>query len=152
MQFLELQLLVSTGRHLLILNLWMLLSFAFRLWELTFQVTCRRHTEFSSHGLSSPQYLKNFFFPLMAFNVQFSCSVTYTWWFVHSGWLLIAEVKSRFDPTSGGADPNNFTKAVCELGFGSVSKVCSCYFPNQVLLRIDTSIDADRFFSHSGLL
>ncbi|XP_062105658.1 ribosomal RNA-processing protein 8 isoform X2 [Humulus lupulus] len=38
------------------------------------------------------------------------------------GWLLIAEVKSRFDPTSGGADPNNFTKAICELGFSSVSK------------------------------
>ncbi|KAF5197714.1 Ribosomal rna-processing protein [Thalictrum thalictroides] len=39
-----------------------------------------------------------------------------------SGWLLIAEVKSRFDPNSGGADPNRFMKAVCELGFTSVSK------------------------------
>ncbi|KAL1812279.1 hypothetical protein DCAR_0624486 [Daucus carota subsp. sativus] len=38
------------------------------------------------------------------------------------GWLLIAEVKSRFDPTNGGADPNNFSKAICELGFYSVSK------------------------------
>lgn len=39
-----------------------------------------------------------------------------------SGWLLIAEVKSRFDPNSGGADPNRFVKAVCELGFTSVLK------------------------------
>ncbi|KAL5729797.1 25S rRNA (adenine(645)-N(1))-methyltransferase [Ranunculus cassubicifolius] len=39
-----------------------------------------------------------------------------------SGWLLIAEVKSRFDPNSGGADPDRFLKAVCELGFVSVSK------------------------------
>ncbi|KAF9624325.1 hypothetical protein IFM89_009233 [Coptis chinensis] len=39
-----------------------------------------------------------------------------------SGWLLIAEVKSRFDPKSGGADPNRFLKAVCKLGFSSVSK------------------------------
>ncbi|GMN42599.1 hypothetical protein TIFTF001_011802 [Ficus carica] len=38
------------------------------------------------------------------------------------GWLLIAEVKSRFDPNTGGADPNKFTKAVCDLGFSSVSK------------------------------
>ncbi|XP_071716619.1 ribosomal RNA-processing protein 8-like [Rutidosis leptorrhynchoides] len=39
-----------------------------------------------------------------------------------SGWLLIAEVKSRFDPTNGGADPERFSKAVCELGFTTVSK------------------------------
>ncbi|KAL5718125.1 25S rRNA (adenine(645)-N(1))-methyltransferase [Ranunculus cassubicifolius] len=39
-----------------------------------------------------------------------------------SGWLVIAEVKSRFDPNSGGADPDRFLKAVCELGFVSVSK------------------------------
>ncbi|XP_071686425.1 ribosomal RNA-processing protein 8-like [Rutidosis leptorrhynchoides] len=39
-----------------------------------------------------------------------------------SGWLLIAEVKSRFDPTNGGADPEKFSKAVCELGFTTVSK------------------------------
>ncbi|XP_068303301.1 ribosomal RNA-processing protein 8 isoform X3 [Pyrus communis] len=38
------------------------------------------------------------------------------------GWLLIAEVKSRFDSTTGGADPKTFTKAVCDLGFTSVSK------------------------------
>ncbi|KAH0984672.1 hypothetical protein GBA52_011849 [Prunus armeniaca] len=41
------------------------------------------------------------------------------------GWLLIAEVKSRFDSTTGGADPKTFTKAVCDLGFTSVSKFCS---------------------------
>lgn len=43
--------------------------------------------------------------------------------FRHSGWLLIAEVKSRFDPNTGGADPNKFSKAVCDLGFAPVSKV-----------------------------
>ncbi|KAL5572796.1 hypothetical protein UlMin_022393 [Ulmus minor] len=39
-----------------------------------------------------------------------------------SGWLLIAEVKSRFDLTTGGADPKKFTKAICELGFSTASK------------------------------
>lgn len=39
-----------------------------------------------------------------------------------SGWLLIAEVKSRFDPNTGGADPDRFSKAICELGFTSISK------------------------------
>ncbi|XP_030450710.2 ribosomal RNA-processing protein 8 isoform X1 [Syzygium oleosum] len=39
-----------------------------------------------------------------------------------SGWLLIAEVKSRLDPKTGGADPTKFIKAVCELGFTPVSK------------------------------
>ncbi|KAL3526377.1 hypothetical protein ACH5RR_011033 [Cinchona calisaya] len=39
-----------------------------------------------------------------------------------SGWLLIAEVKSRFDPNTGGADLNKFLRAVCELGFSCVSK------------------------------
>ncbi|KAJ4729307.1 Ribosomal RNA-processing protein 8 [Melia azedarach] len=38
------------------------------------------------------------------------------------GWLLIAEVKSRFDPNTGGAGPNEFSKAVCDLGFVPVSK------------------------------
>lgn len=38
------------------------------------------------------------------------------------GWLLIAEVKSRFDPNTGGADPDKFVKAVCDLGFTLVSK------------------------------
>ncbi|XP_021911948.1 ribosomal RNA-processing protein 8 [Carica papaya] len=37
-----------------------------------------------------------------------------------SGWLLIAEVKSRFDPNTGGADPKAFARAVCDLGFTSV--------------------------------
>ncbi|KAK8556894.1 hypothetical protein V6N12_003284 [Hibiscus sabdariffa] len=39
-----------------------------------------------------------------------------------SGCLLIAEVKSRFDPNNGGADPNQFTRAVCEMGFTSELK------------------------------
>ena len=46
-----------------------------------------------------------------------------TFQYLHSGWLLIAEVKSRFDPNTGGADPNKFSKAICGLGFTSVSKV-----------------------------
>ncbi|XP_018480414.1 ribosomal RNA-processing protein 8 isoform X2 [Raphanus sativus] len=39
-----------------------------------------------------------------------------------SGWLLIAEVKSRFDPNNGGADPKDFVKAVSDLGFTSSLK------------------------------
>ncbi|CAH9113443.1 unnamed protein product [Cuscuta epithymum] len=38
------------------------------------------------------------------------------------GWLLIAEVKSRLDPNTGGADPGKFIKAVCELGYAPVLK------------------------------
>ncbi|KAK7364988.1 hypothetical protein VNO80_13738 [Phaseolus coccineus] len=38
------------------------------------------------------------------------------------GWLLIAEVKSRFDPNTGGADPEKFSNAISELGFNSVKK------------------------------
>eukprot|EP00897_Mesotaenium_endlicherianum_P003464 jgi/Mesen1/3145/ME000184S02210 len=33
------------------------------------------------------------------------------------GWLLIAEVRSRFDPANGGADPGRFVKALTLLGF-----------------------------------
>ncbi|KAJ3675289.1 hypothetical protein LUZ60_004331 [Juncus effusus] len=39
-----------------------------------------------------------------------------------SGWLLIAEVKSRLDPNNGGADPDEFVEAVNNLGFSLVSK------------------------------
>lgn len=39
-----------------------------------------------------------------------------------SGWLLIAEVRSRFDPNNGGADPDKFCRAVQGLGFTSISK------------------------------
>ncbi|KAK1271531.1 Ribosomal RNA-processing protein 8 [Acorus gramineus] len=38
------------------------------------------------------------------------------------GWLLIAEVKSRFDPQNGGADPDRFIKAMQELGLTLISK------------------------------
>ncbi|PNY16514.1 ribosomal RNA-processing protein 8-like [Trifolium pratense] len=38
------------------------------------------------------------------------------------GWLLIAEVKSRFDPNNGGADPEKFSKAISELGFNYVKR------------------------------
>ncbi|XP_019417458.1 PREDICTED: ribosomal RNA-processing protein 8 isoform X2 [Lupinus angustifolius] len=38
------------------------------------------------------------------------------------GWLLIAEVKSRFDPTNGGADPEKFSRAISDLGFNSVKQ------------------------------
>lgn len=47
---------------------------------------------------------------------------------VSRGWLLIAEVKSRLDPTTGGADPSNFLKAICDLGFTIESKVYSISF------------------------
>ncbi|KAF7819515.1 ribosomal RNA-processing protein 8 isoform X1 [Senna tora] len=42
--------------------------------------------------------------------------------FMNSGWLLIAEVKSRFDPNNGGADPEKFSKAISGLGFHSVKQ------------------------------
>ncbi|KAL8097723.1 ribosomal RNA-processing protein 8 isoform X2 [Apium graveolens] len=64
-----------------------------------------------------------------------------------SGWLLIAEVKSRFDPTNGGADPNRFSKAICELGFYSVSKDFSnkmfilFYFKKKEKLKSKNDID-----------
>lgn len=45
-----------------------------------------------------------------------------------SGWLLIAEVRSRFDPNTGGADPEKFFEAVSQLGFSLVSKVCSLIY------------------------
>ncbi|XP_029129595.1 ribosomal RNA-processing protein 8 isoform X2 [Cajanus cajan] len=38
------------------------------------------------------------------------------------GYLLIAEVKSRFDPNNGGADPEKFSNAISELGFKSVKQ------------------------------
>ncbi|XP_020570950.1 ribosomal RNA-processing protein 8 [Phalaenopsis equestris] len=38
------------------------------------------------------------------------------------GWLLIAEVRSRFDPSNGGADPDKFSEAVKQLGFSLSSK------------------------------
>ncbi|XP_038703401.1 ribosomal RNA-processing protein 8-like [Tripterygium wilfordii] len=38
------------------------------------------------------------------------------------GMLLIAEVKSRFDPNTGGADPDKFSRAVCNIGFTSILK------------------------------
>ncbi|GJN21473.1 hypothetical protein PR202_gb08951 [Eleusine coracana subsp. coracana] len=39
-----------------------------------------------------------------------------------SGWLVIAEVRSRLDPNTGGADPEKFSKAIIQLGFSLVSK------------------------------
>ncbi|RVW78598.1 Ribosomal RNA-processing protein 8 [Vitis vinifera] len=36
--------------------------------------------------------------------------------------FLNHEVKSRFDPSNGGADPNRFSKAICKLGFTLESK------------------------------
>ncbi|XP_077226656.1 S-adenosyl-L-methionine-dependent methyltransferases superfamily protein isoform X2 [Tasmannia lanceolata] len=39
-----------------------------------------------------------------------------------SGWLLIAEIRSRFDRNNGGADPEKFSNAVQRLGFASISK------------------------------
>lgn len=42
---------------------------------------------------------------------------------LNRGLLLIAEVKSRFDPANGGADPDQFVKALKALGFQLVSQV-----------------------------
>ncbi|XP_037447254.1 ribosomal RNA-processing protein 8-like isoform X1 [Triticum dicoccoides] len=39
-----------------------------------------------------------------------------------SGWLLIAEVRSRLDPNTGGADPDKFSEAISQLGFNLISK------------------------------
>lgn len=38
------------------------------------------------------------------------------------GWLLVAEVRSRFDPNNGGADPDMFSEALNHLGFTLSSK------------------------------
>lgn len=46
------------------------------------------------------------------------------------GWLLVAEVTSRFDPENGGADPDDFIQALSTLGFALVSKD----FSNQMFL------------------
>lgn len=111
------------GRHPSILQSLMLLFSAFRLWELTTKITLRKHTESLSHGLhpilSNTFTLGNSFFQLVISLVLA----------LYSGWLLIAEVKSRFDPNTGGADPKKFSKAVCDLGYSSVLKVYSCSPP-----------------------
>ncbi|KAG6481760.1 hypothetical protein ZIOFF_058381 [Zingiber officinale] len=39
-----------------------------------------------------------------------------------SGWLLIAEVRSRFDPNNGGANPDKFCGAIEQLGLSLLSK------------------------------
>ncbi|KAK3032073.1 hypothetical protein RJ639_036287 [Escallonia herrerae] len=54
---------------------------------------------------------------------------------LRSGQLLIAEVKSRFDPNTGGADPNTLAKAICELGFTRV-KVHSPLFHAKCYIRV----------------
>ncbi|KAJ1696671.1 hypothetical protein LUZ63_005183 [Rhynchospora breviuscula] len=62
------------------------------------------------------------------------------------GWLLIAEVKSRFDPNNGGADPEKFSEAVKNLGFSLVSKDMNnkmfilFYFRNKERSVIDRNI------------
>ena len=66
------------------------------------------------------------FFPMLLNRFFFTFQVNLRDDTFFSGWLLIAEVKSRFDPNTGGADPNTFSKAICELGFTSISKVYSC--------------------------
>jgi hypothetical protein len=48
----------------------------------------------------------------------------YLWICLCSGWLVIAEVRSRLDPNTGGADPEKFSEAIIKLGFSLVSKVC----------------------------
>ncbi|XP_062222886.1 ribosomal RNA-processing protein 8-like [Phragmites australis] len=39
-----------------------------------------------------------------------------------SGWLVIAEVRSRLDPNTGGADPEKFSEGIIQLGYSLVLK------------------------------
>lgn len=101
----------------------MLLSSAFPSWGLITQISLRKHTEFSNQGVLNT--FPGFFW---IENVDKSVCIVGLIKILYSGWLLIAEVKSRLDPKTGGADPNKFIKAVCELGFTQVSKVSFCSF------------------------
>ncbi|KAF2566781.1 hypothetical protein F2Q68_00026954 [Brassica cretica] len=67
-----------------------------------------------------------------------------------SGWLLIAEVKSRFDPNNGGADPKDFVKAVSDLGFCSSLKD----FSNKmfILLHFKKKVSKEKFHLGSASL
>lgn len=49
--------------------------------------------------------------------------------------LLIAEVKSRFDAAKGGADSDDFVKALMGLGFSLISQVSSLTWFHAVYLR-----------------
>ncbi|KAI5069414.1 hypothetical protein GOP47_0015715 [Adiantum capillus-veneris] len=51
------------------------------------------------------------------------------------GTLLIAEVRSRFDPLNGGADPAQFIKAMSSLGFSCARKD----FSNKLFLVFEFS-------------
>lgn len=79
-----------------------------------------------AHRVLKPRFECNFIFTsFLKFECPFCLSNGTLSFILYSGWLLIAEVKSRFDPSTGGADSNKFSKAICDLGFTSVSKVCS---------------------------
>lgn len=54
----------------------------------------------------------------------------------NGGWLVIAEVKSRLDPSTGGADICKFVEAICEVGFRLVSKVWNGYYYLNVKMRV----------------
>ncbi|KAG2659497.1 ribosomal RNA-processing protein 8-like [Panicum virgatum] len=64
-----------------------------------------------------------------------------------SGWLVIAEVRSRLDPNNGGADPEKFSKAIIQLGFSLVSKdeknkmFILFYFKKKEKSKVAKSID-----------
>ena len=79
------------------------------------KVTWQKHKEYLNHGWWATLWPS---ICVIVFHLAAELSVS-----MRSGWLLIAEVKSRFDPSNGGADPKKFIKAVCELGFVSALKV-----------------------------
>ncbi|KAK1617881.1 hypothetical protein QYE76_023398 [Lolium multiflorum] len=64
-----------------------------------------------------------------------------------SGWLLIAEVRSRLDPNTGGADPDKFAEAISQLGFSLVSKDMNnkmfvlFYFKKKEKIKVVENID-----------
>lgn len=106
----------------------MLLSFAFHWWEPTIRATFRKRIEFLNPG-----WHENFLKLYDTYLRPTVCFMNITWMVVPRGWLLIAEVKSRLDPNTRGADPNKLLKAICELGFTTESKVSSNWFQYELM-------------------
>lgn len=99
------------------------------------QVTWQKHEEYLNHGLWAifGSFLQFCSLIKLVYHVATELSVS-----TCSGWLLISEVKSRFDPSNGGADPEKFIKAICELGFVSALKVYAYFllFSLAILLAL----------------
>ncbi|KAG0533670.1 hypothetical protein BDA96_04G213000, partial [Sorghum bicolor] len=63
---------------------------------------------------------------------------------LRSGWLVIAEVRSRLDPNNGGADPEKFSKAIIQLVFSLDVKnkmFTLFYFRKKEKSKVAKSID-----------